>query len=280
MASEKGKWISIMIVPEDGAGIRNWRISMRRYYMLKAGLWAVGFFLFAGVISSVALVYMYIQVYQYKQINEDLIVATSKINIITKRLSNYELRERKLRNILGEDLELPPAESIEQVERRYQLSKRSSANSFSELADLTTREESRLRRIPNIWPVDAWQITKEFKYTGNDRVDHPGIDIIAKRRSNVFATADGKVSFAGMSKRLGLRIEIDHGNGWVTEYGHNSALQVKYGDEVIKGQSIAIFGGADKSGSGPHLHYGMYYNNVPVNPLDYIKKKFELAEKE
>ena len=280
MASEKRKWISIMIVPEDGAGVRNWRISMRRYSMLKAGLWAVVFFLFAGFISSLALVYMYIQVRQYKQINEELIEATSKLDIITKRLSNYELRERKLRNILGEDLELPPAESVEQVERRYQLSKSGSANSFSELADLTASEESRLRRIPNIWPVDAWQITKEFKYTGNDRVDHPGIDIIAKRRSNVFATADGKVTFAGMSERLGFRIEIDHGNGWVTEYGHNSTLQVKYGDEVIKGQCIAIFGGADKSGSGPHLHYGMYYNNVPVNPLDYIKKKFELAKKE
>ena len=97
MATNKAKWISIMIVPEDGAGVRNWRISTRRYSMLKTGLWAVVVLLFAGLVSSLASVYMYFQVRQYKQANEDLLNAASKIEIIERRLADYEGKERKLR---------------------------------------------------------------------------------------------------------------------------------------------------------------------------------------
>ena len=282
MAADKKKWISIMIVPEDGAGVRNWRISTRRYSTLKAGLWLVVFFLFAGFASSLALVYMYFQLRQTKLANRELIDATSKIEIIAGRLADYEKKEHKLRNILGEDLDIPAPISVEQVARKYQVSYGSSGVGFSELENAIIREKSRLRRIPNIWPVDAWQITKEFINTDNPRVDHLGIDILSWEKSPVAASADGKVVFADMSQKLGQLIRIDHGNRWVTEYGHNSILLVKYGYEVKKGQTIAVFGGADNTGSGPHLHFAMYYNNKPVNPMDYLesKLKLKLAKKE
>jgi murein DD-endopeptidase MepM/ murein hydrolase activator NlpD len=66
-------------------------------------------------------------------------------------------------------------------------------------------------------------------------------------------------------------VEIDHGNSWVTRYGHNANLLVSYGDEVKKGQTVAVYGGNDPAGSGPHLHYAMLYNKKPVNPLDYLE---------
>ncbi len=282
MAADKRKWHSIMIVPEDGTGVRNWRISTRRYSTLKAGLWLVVFFLFAGFASSLALVYMYFQLRQTKLANRELIDATSKIEIIAGRLANYEKKEHKLRNILGEDLDIPSPISVEQVARKTQVSYGSSGVEFSELENAIIREKSRLRRIPNIWPVDAWQITKEFINTDNPRADHFGIDILSWEKSPVAASADGKVVFADMSQKLGKLIRIDHGNRWVTEYGHNSILLVKYGYEVKKGQTIAVFGGADNTGSGPHLHFAMYYNNKPVNPMDYLesKLKLKLAKKE
>jgi len=280
MATSKAKWISIMIVPEDGAGIRNWRISIRRYSMLKASLWAVAFLLFAGLVSSLASVYMYLQVHQYKQANKDLLDATSKIEIIERRLANYEGKERKLRDILSGDLDIPEPVSVEKIARSSLVSDGVSGGGFNELEDAISREESKLRKIPTIWPVEPWQITKEFKYTGDQRLDHVGIDILAREKSPVIATADGKVIFADMSDKLGLRILIDHENRWETEYGHNSTLLVKYGDEVKKGQTIAIYGGNDKISSGPHLHYAMYYDKKPVNPLDTLKPNFELVKKE
>ena len=280
MSVDKIKWISIMIVPEDGAGVRNWRISTRKYSMLKAGLWVVVFLLFAGLIASLVLVYMFFQVRQYKLANEKLIEANAKIEVIAERLADYEVKEHKLRSILGEDLELPPPMSLRQVTQTPQMASGSSGSSFSELEELTAQEESRLRRIPNIWPVEVWQITKGFKYTGNPRVDHTGIDILSWGKSLVVASADGKVVFADKTMNLGLRIVIDHGNRWETEYGHNSTLLVKYGDEVKKGQAVAEFGGIDKSGSGPHLHYAMYYDKKPVDPCDYLKPPMQLAKKE
>ena len=173
-------------------------------------------------------------------------------------------------------MDIPAPISVEQVARKSQVSYGSSGVGFSELENAIFREKSRLRRIPNIWPVDAWQITKEFKNTDNPRVDHLGIDILSWEKSPVAASADGKVVFADMSQKLGKLIRIDHGNRWVTEYGHNSILLVKYGYEVKKGQTIAVFGGADNTGSGPHLHFAMYYNNKPVNPMDYLESKLKL----
>ena len=62
----------------------------------------------------------------------------------------------------------------------------------------------------------------------------------------------------------------------MTKYGHNAALLVNEGDYVRKGQQIAIFGGSDNSSTGSHLHFGMFYNGKPVNPLDWLEKKPKL----
>jgi len=261
-----------MLVPEDGTSMRKWRISTRRYTFLKTGLWAVVFFLCAGFVSMGVLTYMGFQVRRYQLANEELLNATSKIEIIAGRLAAYEEKERKLRTILGADLDLPQAMTVEEYARTFQGLEDSTITGVSGIDQAITREESKVRRIPTIWPVSPWQITKEFQYTGNPRADHLGIDILSwgSGRSEVMATADGEVTFADTSKNLGLRIEIDHGNGWVTEYGHNSSLLVKYGDTVRKGQTIALFGGEGGTSSGPHLHYAMFYNKQPINPLDHL----------
>jgi len=67
---------------------------------------------------------------------------------------------------------------------------------------------------------------------------------------------------------------IDHGdNGWVTKYGHNESLLVKEGDYVLKGQTIAVFGGSEGSSTGIHLHYEMYFRGKPENPLEHLPEK-------
>jgi murein DD-endopeptidase MepM/ murein hydrolase activator NlpD len=67
-------------------------------------------------------------------------------------------------------------------------------------------------------------------------------------------------------------VDIDHENGWVTRYGHNELLLVKFGDTVRKGQPVAIYGGIDGSSTGTHLHFEMHYQGKAVNPLDYLPK--------
>ncbi len=280
MGTDKKKWISIMIVPEDGSSLKKWRITLRRYSIIKKLFWVVVFFLFAGFASTLGMTYMFFQVRNYKMANEDLLEATSKVEMIARRLSDYEKKESKLREILEGDLGLPKPLTVERLLKEPDISNITPGDRINELEEAIAREEANIRRKPTIWPVNVWQVTKEFKYTGNARVDHTGIDILSWGESPVVTAADGKVTFADRTDRLGNRIEIDHGNGWVTEYGHTSTILVKYGDDVKKGQTIALFGGNVNSGSGPHLHYGMYYNKQPVNPLDFIKSGLKLSIKE
>ncbi|MFC1489960.1 M23 family metallopeptidase [Candidatus Latescibacterota bacterium] len=273
MTEEKKSWISIMIVPEDGTGVRNWRISTRKYSALKAGLWIVSVFLFLGFVSFLALMYVSLQLRETKIANSKLIDAASKIEVIAGRLADYENKEKSLRAILGGDLSIPEPLSIE---NQPLLSSDGSGSGFVELNNATISAESRMRRIPNIWPVDAWKITKEFIETGNPRTEHLGIDILSNENSPVVAAADGKIIYADMDPNFGQFIRIDHGNGWISEYGHNSQLYVEYGLEVIKGSTIAKFGGKDNSSSGPHLHFALLYNKKPVNPLDHLEKNSKL----
>jgi murein DD-endopeptidase MepM/ murein hydrolase activator NlpD len=125
---------------------------------------------------------------------------------------------------------------------------------------------------PSIRPVDGW-ITSKFGYRispfTNRREFHRGLDIAARRGTPIVATADGVVTFAGKKGLLGLCIVINHGHGLVTRYGHASKLLKKPGDKVKRGEEIAEVGSTGRS-TGPHVHYEVFLNNVPINPQKYI----------
>lgn len=99
---------------------------------------------------------------------------------------------------------------------------------------------------------------------------HTGIDLAMPTGSNVAASDAGTVIFSGSGGSYGYLIKIDHGKGVVSYYGHNSKLLVKKGDKVFKGQTIALSGNTGRS-TGPHLHFEIRVNDVPVNPEKYLK---------
>jgi murein DD-endopeptidase MepM/ murein hydrolase activator NlpD len=82
--------------------------------------------------------------------------------------------------------------------------------------------------------------------------------------------AAGIVTFAGERNGYGFMVEINHGNGFVTRYGHNSRVLVKPGDRVLKGQRVALVGSTGRS-TGPHVHFEVLRNGVVVNPSQYIR---------
>jgi len=98
---------------------------------------------------------------------------------------------------------------------------------------------------------------------------HEGLDISSVEGSQVLATADGVVVRDDRDVTLGKNIEIDHGNGVTTRYAHNSRVLVRLGQKVKRGDPIATVGSTGKS-TGPHLHYEVRVNGIPVNPKDYI----------
>lgn len=96
-----------------------------------------------------------------------------------------------------------------------------------------------------------------------------GIDIEGKVGDPVVAAADGKIMYAGNGVRgLGSMVLVGHSNGFITAYAHNSALHVKTGQQVKKGQRIADLGQSDTT--SPRLHFEIRRSGTPVNPMSYL----------
>jgi len=273
MAADRQKWISIMVVPEDGAGMRKWRITSKKYSILKIGFWVTGFFLLIGFVSMISVGVLFSRLKYYKEYNSQLIEATTKLDVISERLERYQEKESKLRGILGSDLDLP--EAMVAAPDQSMLADGSSlqTGTGSELDMAIAKEEAKLRRLPTLWPVETWQVTKIFVDSKNPRLDHHGIDLLAADKSGILVSGDGKIVFAGHDKKLGRMIIVDHGNGWETRYGHLASILVKPGEEVKKGNLIAVYGESEGVSTGAHLHFAMSYQGQAVDPLKWLEKK-------
>jgi murein DD-endopeptidase MepM/ murein hydrolase activator NlpD len=101
---------------------------------------------------------------------------------------------------------------------------------------------------------------------------HKGIDFAGKEDAEIIATASGVVSWSSKRYGYGQLIEIDHGDGLKTRYGHNKTLLVEVGDVVNKGQIIARMGSTGRS-TGPHVHYEILRNNSQIDPTKYVYRK-------
>lgn len=124
------------------------------------------------------------------------------------------------------------------------------------------------------WPIKKGWVSSHYGYrtdpfTGK-KAWHGGIDFAGKRGSPVMAVATGVVTWASKRYGYGNLVEINHGNGLVSRYGHNEKLLVHVGDVVKKGQTIALMGSTGRS-TGPHVHFEVYKNGRPVNPDSYIR---------
>ena len=101
---------------------------------------------------------------------------------------------------------------------------------------------------------------------------HKGIDFAGEEGVDVVATAGGVVMWADKMFGYGELVEIDHGNGLRTRYGHNKALSVTVGDVVAKGDKIAVMGSTGRS-TGPHVHYEVLRGGQQIDPQKYVYRK-------
>ncbi len=128
---------------------------------------------------------------------------------------------------------------------------------------------------PQGWPVPG-HVSSRYGYRVNPmsgkRQFHTGVDISIPRGTDVHATADGIVSFAGRTHNSGNVIVLEHGHGFNTAYAHNRKLLVKVGDRVTRGEVIAVSGSTGRS-TGPHVHYEIWKDGRTVNPSKYLTRR-------
>ena len=128
-----------------------------------------------------------------------------------------------------------------------------------------------------VWPCPNYtRISSPFGYRNGVFVKgaefHKGIDLAGATGTPILAAKSGKVLYAQWSNSFGNWIQIDHGGGVTTRYGHASKLLVSPGQSVQAGQQIALVGSTGNS-TGPHLHFEIQVNGTPKNPLHYVSDR-------
>ncbi len=142
--------------------------------------------------------------------------------------------------------------------------------------EVALREQA---RIPSIWPVEG-ETTDYFggRYDpfGGGSEFHTGQDISAAPGTPIVAPGNGTVTFAGWKNGYGQVVEIAHGNGLTTRYGHLSKIETTIGHEIARGELLGRVGSTGRS-TGPHLHYEVRINDNPVSPRPYLPAPVEAS---
>lgn len=136
------------------------------------------------------------------------------------------------------------------------------------------RLQAVLGSMPLVSPVDSYRIASAYgkrkdPFTGKLAMHH-GADLGGRNKSAVRASAPGIVVSAGWNGSFGRMVEIDHGNGFKTRYGHLHQILVKKGQEVSHRQKIGLLGSSGRS-TGPHVHYEIWFKDRTLNPTNFIK---------
>jgi murein DD-endopeptidase MepM/ murein hydrolase activator NlpD len=149
--------------------------------------------------------------------------------------------------------------------------------SFDEIANMIKNKEKFLAGLPSIQPVSNKNLNRigaGFGYRIDpiykDRRNHMGMDFTAPQGTPIYATGDGKVVDAGFNTSgFGNRVVINHGYGYQTLYGHMYRIKATVGQIVKRGEVIGYVGTTGKS-TGPHCHYEVHRNGIPVDPIYYF----------
>ncbi len=162
---------------------------------------------------------------------------------------------------------------LNQLERRA----RFLSSSLEEATDSMLAHRDLLESTPSILPTQGW-LSSSYSESRmhpihNRPLPHPGVDISAPKGTSIYAAAKGRVIRAGWVVGYGLTIEIDHGFGYVTLYGHASELVASQGEEVQRGDVIARVGSTGIATS-PHLHYEVRVQGIAQNPANFILPEY------
>lgn len=294
---------TLMFVPHHGRNVVSLRIPIRMLKFLAAALCVllvatIGTFLNYRHAIGVAAVEK-TELEQLRQVNatqdnqlDQLAKATASLQEDMNRLNKLDSDLRRIVNSeempstsrsgvvrptasyggQGGPAVKPQASELINLVKDLQANAKAREQSLTALREALVERNARLSATPSIWPAGG-EVTSRFGWRsspwgwGSDW--HPGLDIANDYGTPIVATADGEVVFSGWYGGYGKMIQIDHGNGVVTVYGHCAQNLVNAGDKVKKGETIAYMGSTGYS-TGTHVHYEVRVNGTAVNPVNFL----------
>ena len=306
MSTESSDRWTLLVLRGTGAPVRQYSASSRWVRRVGGGGGVLALLLLALAVWGAVGVSARLEAGHLRAKNA---VLTAELEVLQQRIASVEGslgrladRNAEVRNLAGLDeidgevLEVGiggPGSATPQESPLWSLDRVTGARAFAASYDLSALERrarllaesfdvandslrSRvdlLQATPSILPTAGW-LSSRFERSRvhpilNESRPHYGIDISANAGTPILAAAKGRVVRAGWVPGLGQMVEIDHGYGYVTRYGHASRLHVRAGEQVERGALIAEVGSSGLA-TGPHLHYEIYVSGEPRNPMNFV----------
>lgn len=223
-----------------------------------------------------------------KRQTANLVESVTTLSRDLDRVRRFDSKLRLMLNMEKDPAETDPLDFSKTYLplHRQELATRKMQDFLDKLTESTRLEEVRqqdllralrgnratIASIPSIWPVAGF-VTSNFggrrSPFGGQGQFHKGLDIASQVGTPIIAPADGTVTLAAPDGAYGNSVEVDHGGGIVTKFAHMQRFVVRQGQWVNRGDTLGYVGMTGRT-TGPHLHYEVRLNGVPVNPLRYV----------
>ena len=245
----------LLLIPNDGSETRIWEIRARRVRLFKAGAWVAGIALVLLVGSWFWFAWRSAQVPGLESRVAELESEQARVARLAAQLDAIEEQYGGIRRMFGVDTLRDPADFWLPPPDRPTLSAAVGDGSGS---------------APSSWPLSQAGFITQALLDGADAA-HPGLDIAVPTDTWIRAAGAGVVIAAGDDPIYGHFVEIDHGDGLTTVYGHASRTVVGLGQTVRRNEVIAMSGNSGRS-TAPHLHFEIRLDGEPVDPLEYVRQ--------
>ncbi len=270
MKKEKKKVVSytIALIPEDGTESRAFSgITRSKVVLIAVGLLILGSLL-ASLLIAFTPLRLLIPGYAQPEYWRQLELNQRQLDSLSVRVLQLDYYNHKLKLLLGA---LPESSAVQSVpSQKAQLTPQEVGKTVKGyVMKQTPAIQATLLAEPDVMLFAGSIVQGRLSQAFAPERSHYGIDIATALNEPIGAFADGTVVFADWTNDYGWSVILQHG-GYTTFYKHCSKILVREGEPIRRGQTIALTGNTGLESLGVHLHFELWKNGVPVNPLDYI----------
>lgn len=264
--------VTVMVIPH----------ARTKPVAIKVPFSAIAIAVFLWCAGTIYVISIAVKTYEYYDMKNKLSYFMNQFIELKSTISSLQKAEAEFRKLFSlkskkdvlEAVEVTDTGSVDMEALRKQIEE--TVETVTEIKKYLSEQRDIYRSTPLGWPVRG-VITSGYGERAHPKYGeigfHSGVDISVPAGTDVRSTADGIVVFSGWAAGSGYTVIIEHGHGFTTAYAHNKENLVKVGQRVKRGDVIALSGNTGIT-TGPHVHYEVWKNGAPVNPISYLKESY------